>query len=291
MKKLILKHSLTTYFFLAYFIAWGGILLSFGSDGIRVLQGGNVLAEGFSKQLFVMWLAMLAGPSVAGILLTLLLDGKGGLKNLISFQLTWKVNPVWYAAALLLIPLALSIIFYSFSFISPKFSPSFLLGFGIIVGLIGGFFEEVGWTGFALPKLQLHYSPFSAAIILGVIHTFWHLLADALGTYSLYQDLYILHFLLWLIALTAFRVIAVWIYNQSKSLLLAQLTHASFTGSQIILTPPTLNGPGNVVWYAAFAIALWVIVGVIIYFDDKVFFSKELKENINIPQRSNGIPY
>lgn len=272
MKKFIQKYSLTAYFFLAYFISWAGILLSFGASGIQIFQGGNVLSEGFSRQLFYIWLAMLAGPSIAGIFLTYVTDRKNGIKKLGSSLRNWKIHIKWYAAALFIIPFVLLIIFYLFSLMAPKFYPASLVGFGIIVGCIGGFFEEIGWTGFALPRLQQKFTLLKAGIILGVIHTFWHLPADFLGTIHLYKTLYLLHFILWVIALTAFRILTVWIYNHTSSLLLAQVTHASFTGSQIIFTPAALNGPENVAWYAVFAISLWIIVGVIISKDRNLFF-------------------
>jgi len=213
MKKLLQKHVLITYFILAYFISWGGILLSFGPEGARIFQGENVLTEGFSRQLLFIWLAMLAGPSIAGILLTRLVDGKKGLQKLLASIVNWNVPIKWYAAALLLIPFTLLIVFYSLSLVALKFFPASLFGFGIIVGVVGGFFEEIGWTGLALPKLQQQYSSFKATIVLGVLHTFWHLLSDSLGSINLYKELYLLHFFLWILALTAFRLLAVWIYN------------------------------------------------------------------------------
>src|SRR5688572_20263440 len=101
MKKLIQKHGLITYFFLAYFISWGGILLSFGSEGIRIFPGENVLTEGFSRQLLFIWLAMLAGPGIAGILVARIVDGKKGLQKLFASIINWNVHIKWYAALLI----------------------------------------------------------------------------------------------------------------------------------------------------------------------------------------------
>jgi len=264
-KSFLIRHSIVAYFILAYAISWSGILLLVGINGFKIYQGESFLTNGFSTQILLyVWLAMLAGPCIAGIALTALADGKNGIKKLFSSMLKWRVNAKWYAAALLIFPVLLLIICFSFSFAASKFYPSFMAGFGIVTGLIGGFFEEIGWTGFALSKLQLKYSPLKAGIILGIIHTFWHLLADVWGGFALYKELYVIHFFLWLLALTAFRLIAVWIYNDTKSLLLAQFTHASFTGSQIIFSPSTLSAAENVMWYAGFVITLWIVVMFII---------------------------
>jgi hypothetical protein len=46
-------------------------------------------------------------------------------------------------------------------------------------------------------------------------------------------------------------------------LLLAQLMHAGFTGSQVLLSPPLAPSTTGLVWYAAFAAALWLVVAVI----------------------------
>jgi uncharacterized protein len=187
----------------------------------------------------------------------------------------WKVHIKWYAAALLIVPVALVTTLYALSFFSPKFSPSYSLGLGIVVGLIGGFFEEVGWTGFALPRLQSNYSPFFAGISLGFIHTIWHFMADYLGRIGFYKEIYFLHFLLWIIALIVFRILAVWIYNHTQSILLATLTHASFTGSQLIFSP-IVSGAETIVWYSVFTVVLCIIAAIIVLKDKKMFFHKPI---------------
>ncbi len=274
MKAFFKQHPLFSYFTLAYSIAWGGVFLVNLFSGFHVFHGESVLSKGISGQSMLVWLVMLAGPGIAGIFLKCMVDGKKGLKELLSLMLRWKVNIRWYAAALLIIPALLVPVIYSFVLISKNYSPGLMLGTGIGAGLIGGFIEEIGWTGFALPKLQLKYTPFVAAIILGLIHAIWHLPADYLGSIIFYKELYLLHFLLWIIALTAFRFLAIWIYNRSKSLLLAQLTHASFTGSQFIFGPPAATATQAVLWYGVFTAALCVVVSIIILKDKKLFFQK-----------------
>ncbi|MGE5106357.1 MAG: CPBP family intramembrane glutamic endopeptidase [Sphingobacteriales bacterium] len=274
MKAFSQRHPLIVYFTLAYAIAWGGILLINFWNGFHVFYGQSVLSNGIGKQIMFIWFAMLAGPGIAGLFLKYIVDGKEGLKQMLSLLVRWKVSIQWYAAALLIMPALVVLVIYSFVFISKNYSPGLMLGTGIGAGLIGGFFEEIGWTGFALPKLQLRYTPFVAAIILGLIHAVWHLPADYLGGISFYKELYWLHFLLWIIALTAFRVLAVWIYNHSNSLLLAQITHASFTGSQLIFGPPAVTATEAVLWYAVFTVILCIVASIIILKDKKLFFQQ-----------------
>lgn len=130
-------------------------------------------------------------------------------------------------------------------------------------GLAAGFFEELGWTGFALPKMQLRHSALAAALMLGVTWAMWHFLADFWGGFDACGTLYLPHFLLWVVALTAYRVLITWVYNNSGSLLLAMLMHASFTGSQAILGPSAAPASESVRWYAVFAAALWVVVAIV----------------------------
>jgi membrane protease YdiL (CAAX protease family) len=268
------RYPLLAYFALAYSVAWGGILMINFYSGFHLFHGESVLSKGISGKLMLVWLVMLSAPCIAGLFLKRIVDGKEGVKQLFSSISRWKVSIRWYAAALVIIPALLVPIIYSFVLISKNYSPGLMVATGIGAGLIGGFFEEIGWTGFALPKLQSKFTPFVAGIILGIIHTVWHLLADYLGGISFYKELYLFHFLLWIITLTAFRLLAVWIYNHSKSLLLAQLTHASFTGSQLIFGPPAVTPTESVLWYGAFAVALCIVVSIIIRKDKKLFFQK-----------------
>jgi membrane protease YdiL (CAAX protease family) len=259
MKEFINRNALLLYFTIAFAISWGGILLSFGQNGPHIFHGQDVLAGKYSSQLILIWLSMLAGPSISGIFLTATMDGKRGLKDLLRLMLKWKIHIKWYGLAILLFPATLLLIFYCLSFVSVKYYPSSLLMPGLLIGVIGGFFEEIGWTGFATARLLSRFNFTKTAVILGVIHSFWHLFADYLGGVDFYKSLYIFHFFLWIIALTALRFFIIWIYEHTGSVLLAILTHASFTGSQLIITPSQLNGPETILWYLIFAVALTIL--------------------------------
>src|SRR3990172_6156352 len=108
-------------------------------------------------------LAMIAGPSVAGILLTGLENGRAGLREFLSRLLRWRVGARWYAVALLTTPLLATAVLFALLPTSPVFLPGIfasddkasLLLSGIAVGLVAGIFEELGWTGFATPGLRL----------------------------------------------------------------------------------------------------------------------------------------
>ncbi|MDX5151232.1 MAG: hypothetical protein R3188_02045, partial [Acidiferrobacterales bacterium] len=91
---LVQRYPITSYFVLAYLISWGG---SFAIGGPKFLRGEPLAVDDAMN----MGLPMLAGPFIAGTLLTGLVDGKAGLRDLFSRMLKWRVRLRWYAAALL----------------------------------------------------------------------------------------------------------------------------------------------------------------------------------------------
>jgi len=258
------RHALPLYFVLAYAIAWGGILMAVGPGNIP--GAGEQIERGF------MWvfLAMLAGPSIAGVVMTALADGRVGLHDLAARLRRWRVPLRWYGAALLTAPLLLAVIMTALSLFSPAFRPGILtvsdkaglIGMSLAGGLLAGFFEEIGWTGFATPRMQRRFGVLTGGLILGAVWMLWHGLADLWGSVEVYGAWYALHFLLWLAALTAYRVLMGWVYSRTASLLVGQLMHASFTGSQFLLSPAAASTAQNILWYAFFAAGLWLLVAI-----------------------------
>ncbi|NIS81962.1 MAG: CPBP family intramembrane metalloprotease [Anaerolineales bacterium] len=211
-----------------------------------------------------MALIVLSGPLISGLLSTYLLEGRVGVRNLFSRMFKWRVGIGWYAAALLIFPVLILAVLSSLSaFYSSDFSPNFF-SFGIIGGLMAGFIEETGWMGYAYPRMQSKYGPMRATIYLGLIHGVWHLAADVLGAYYTNGAYWLPRFVvMWMVAMVAMRVILVWIYSNTGSLLLAQLTHASSTGFLIMLGPSTT--PANeTFWWAIYAVVLWILAATIL---------------------------
>src|SRR5215208_1224747 len=122
-KAFINRHPLMSYFALAFAITWGGILIVVG-----VGPGGTSGTTWQSDPLLpFMGLAMLAGPSVAGILLTGLVHGRAGFRNLLTRMTRWRVGARWYALALLTAPLLVTAVLLALSLGSlhsfPPYSP------------------------------------------------------------------------------------------------------------------------------------------------------------------------
>jgi hypothetical protein len=272
LKDFIRRHPILFYFIFTFAIPWGSILILAGPGGLPSKE--QIPIEVFS----IVFLAMIAGPSLTGIALTGIIDGRKGLRELLQRQMKWRVCACWYGAALFLIPLILIIIISSLSFISPVFTLGIIsskdkisfLAFGVIGASLAGFFEEIGWTGFALPRVQARYGVLTAALIVGVLHGTWHFLADYWGSATTFGSLFLPRIFLWVVAITALRFFISWVYNNTRSLLLAQIMHASFTGGQALLEP-SLTPPDYLVYYAGFTIVLWIAVVVILKIFGKTF--------------------
>lgn len=268
MSERVERYGATTtaiYFVLVFLVAWGAVLLVVGP---RAPLEGATPAQ---WQLLPVFGAMLTGPALAGVLMTAVAGGREGLRDLWDRQRRWRVPARWYALALLTTPVLLAVVLGGLSLFSPAFVPSLIatddissvLAFGIVFGLGAGFLEEIGWTGFALPGLLRRHSTFAAGLLLGAIWGVWHGLADYWGASVQFGSLWLPRIVLWVAALTAFRVLMVWVYQQAdESLLVSQLMHASFTGSQAILVP-TLAPGEHFVWYGGFTLALWGLVAAI----------------------------
>ena len=254
MRQYIRRHSVASYTLLAYAISWIGCLLLAGPKFLR----GEVMTM---SDLGAMGLMMFAGPSVASITLTYLIDGRTGLGALFSRMRRWRVNVKWYGIAILLPPALILLVLFSLAgLVSPDYAPGFF-AFGLVLGLMTAFFEEIGWIGFLYPKLRQGRGPLSAALGVGLIHGIWHFTATYLGAAQWLGIYFLPYFVsMWIIAMTAMRVLQVWVHNNTKgSILLVQLMHASSTGFLLILTPVQRLPITETFWFSVYAVVLWII--------------------------------
>src|SRR5215216_5515029 len=268
LKAFLKRHPLVSFFALTFAISWGDILIVAGGPG-----GISTNSQPSEMLLPLMLLALFAGPAVAGILLTGLLYGREGFRDLLIRMTRWRVGARWYAVALLTVPLLVTTLLLALSPRSPEFLPRILttsdtasvLLFGIVAGLIVGIFEEIGWTGFAIPRLLARHGVLATGIIVGVLWGAWHFLVffwggtTSSGTLPLALYLFVLLFSI----LPAYRVLMVWVYDRTESLLLAILMHASLLASQLIIIPLSLVGVATVTLDLVFAAVLWAVVGVV----------------------------
>lgn len=257
---LIRRHPLPTFFTLAFIISWSACFVVVGPDGIPVTADQAVVAG----------MAMLLGPSIAGILMTGLASGRAGYRELVCRLLRWRVGIRWYLVALLIAPLSTVAVLLVLSLFSPEFLPlilttndmASLVLAGIVAGLMVGFFEELGWTGFAIPRMRPRYGVFRTGLIVGLLWGAWHFPlfweSDSFSG-ALPLALLLARLFSWL---PAYRILMVWVYDGAESLLVAILMHVSLVATLAIYDPP-LEGALLLTYILARAAVLWGIVGAV----------------------------
>lgn len=272
-KTFIKQHPVLSFYLVVFVISWGGFFSAVGpttSMAVVAIPLGAILS-------------MVAGPIVAGLLLTGLVYGRAGFRAFGTRLRRWRVGVRWYTVALLTAPLVIAAVTYALSLASPSFRPgiaraddkvAYLL-FNLVIGLVAGFFEEIAWTGFAVPTLRRRYSVFATGIIVGVLWGAWHFLGNVAaaetvrGTIALAVFLPLILINLLIGSLLPFRVLMVLVYERTGSLLVAMLMHVSLTTSVRLLTPVGNTGVSLFIYDFVLAAALWVVVAAVALTKDR----------------------
>lgn len=216
------RYSARVYFCLAFAISWGGSLLIGGPGFVR----GEIIAP---NDLWAMGAAVFVGPLLTGLAMSYVGDGRSGLRDLYARMTRWHIGGRWYLA-LLVFPVLLLVVSAALSvWVTPELAPTFFAP-GILMGLLAGFIEEIGWLGFAYPKMRDKLDIVRVSLILGSLHALWHVLPDFMGRYQAFGVLWLPTIVGFCAHVVALRILIVWVYENTESLLLVQLMHASTTG-------------------------------------------------------------
>jgi hypothetical protein len=168
-------------------------------------------------------------PALMAIVLTSLSEGGAGLQSLLDKLMQWRISLKWVVIALavaFVIRLMMSLIALAMGMI-----PSLQLRSGgpasfVILAVIFFVFaipEELGWRGYALPKLLERYSPLAAALIIGALWGSLHLALLLPGMMNEGASS-----LPTLLALVGGSVLFTWLYiNSGGSVVLTTLFHAA----------------------------------------------------------------
>jgi membrane protease YdiL (CAAX protease family) len=245
LSSLVKRRPLVAFFVLSFALSW--LAWPLWASGLYPI------APVFS---FAPFLAALAVLAVA--------HGKGGVGGLLRRMVRWRVGLRWYAVALL-VPAGVTVTAAVLNVLLGARSPSaadlggwtFLLP-GFVVALLipglGGAWEEPGWRGFALPRLQSGRSALFAALILGVLIAGWHLPLMVVGDVH-YSDI---------MTIMGAVIVFNWVFNSANgSVLIVMMMHASNNAVSGQFFSPMFSGADSVRlgWLLA---ALWCAVAIMV---------------------------
>lgn len=160
-----------------FFVATLGVMGMTG--GLAVMVGTGAVALPLSP-LALVTLGGLAVP-VAAIGATAAESGGAGVKALLAKLVRWRVHPGWYAAALggpAAVVLAGFLLSLALGVPLPPAPPASVWQslplLAVVYGIIA-ISEEIGWRGYAQPRLAVRYGALGGAVLLGVLWGLWHL--------------------------------------------------------------------------------------------------------------------
>jgi membrane protease YdiL (CAAX protease family) len=250
------RHPATAYFVLTFFISWSG---AFALVAGKIIHGENI-----PKLVgILMFPLMLLGPFLSGLVMSYVTGGKKSLGNMKSRLSPSRLSVQWLLPVLIAPACILIALLILSQTLSREYAPNFF-PLGFLFGILAGILEEVGWMGFAFPNMSKARSALSNGVLLGLIWSLWHLpVIDFLGTASPHREWWFAYFLSFAAVMTAMRVIIVWSYCNTQSILLAQIMHISSTGFLVMLSPSPMSVQHEPIWYTAYAVILWLVVACI----------------------------
>jgi uncharacterized protein len=243
------RHPLISFFVLAYALSWWPSIL-------YALDLSPQPVAGF-------------GPFLAALVVLALTYGKAGIGGLLRRMVRWRVGLRWYAVALLL-PVAITLVATSLNVLLGAKAPTSaeLSGWTgifstfalvLLVPGLGGAWEEPGWRGFAVPRLQTGRSALFAGLILGVLIAAWHLPLMVVGEVH-YSDI---------VSILGATLVLNWVFNNANgSVLIIMMMHAMNNTISGSFFSPMFTGVDSVrqswmlaaVWCAA-AIVVVILAG------------------------------
>ena len=199
-------------------------------------------------------LGALVGPTLSAVIVIAVLEGRKGLGAFFKRYIQWRAGIFWWLFVLFGILISLTVV--AASILGMSVLTEFIANIGLIlptylvtliVGiLLGPLWEEPGWRGFALPRLQAQYGPLVGTLILGILWALWHLPGFPGGwmTGSI---------IALILSSIAFSIIMTWVYNNTRgSILLMILLHSSSNAALSVgarVLPANLSGSMNTLVY------------------------------------------
>jgi uncharacterized protein len=179
LKRLIVRHPVVAFFVIAFAGSWMVWLpLVLAQDGLGVLS--YAVPDGVSTLVYT--LGIIAGPTLSAFLLTAITGGRASVWQFLRRYIHWRVGFRWYLLILfgfISVYLPVMSIFLGATLLQALLQKwslifSFFLPTILILLLRTQLWEEPGWRGFALPRLQPKVGAVGASLILGILQGLWH---------------------------------------------------------------------------------------------------------------------
>ena len=244
-------NALPAFFVVTYVITWG---CWFGADRLEAAVPRTLL---FYAGVFT--------PGLVALGFTARETGRHGLMALLLRLIQWEVPARWYAFALgylAVIKLAVALLHRAVMGSWPAFGQeSWALMFAATIGstLLGGQGgEELGWRGYALPRMAVRLGPGGAGILLGGLWAGWHLPLFFIPGASLFGQSIPVYFL----QVTALSVAMAWLYGHTRgSLFLMMLLHAAVNNTKDIVPSAEANATNP--WTLSHSPVAWMTLALL----------------------------
>lgn len=231
-----MMRNLAAFFLLTYAVSWTCFL------SVAILTEGATVGVRGSALLLVGTFA----PSLIALFLTHRNEGANGITTLLERIFYWRVGVRWYVFAIAFFPsikLAVAVTHRILTGAWPRFgheSPV-IIAIAIVVSTPVQAGEEIGWRGYALPRLAARLGYARASVLLGVLWGIWHL-----PLFFVVGEDYGQPFPLFALGTTALSVAIAWLYvNTNGSLFLTMLMHSA-VNQTVGIVPDASTEPGNV---------------------------------------------
>lgn len=267
LRRFLESHPLTSFFLMAYLFSWV-VLIPF------ILSQWGIFPKTKSFDMFFI-ANPFVGPMLAAYIMFRTIEGKESWKNIRKSTRQTKVGLKWYLFTLIVLPavMFLGMVILnggipSFQGLTSKFFVTYPIYFVAVFFGGGPLPEEIGWRGFALPRLQSKFGPLKATLLLGVLWAFWHLphfltVAQKGGPGSDLSLLYF-HLPLFILLCLPVSIILTWMYNCHRgNLFIVMLAHTSINTFSLIQphsTNPVLKNSDLFVGIGLGFVALLVLI-------------------------------
>jgi len=236
-----MTRPLLTFFSLTYVATW--ICWTAAS---AISRGSAPAAPAFAALAGAMFLLGTFAPALVALALTERAEGRAATRVLLGQMFHWRMRVRWYVFAIGFIPvikLLLALVHRVATGAWPRFGHEawYVMAAAIIVSTWAQAGEEIGWRGYALPRLSERFGLALASVILGILWASWHLPLFFIPA----SDLFGQSFPLYLLQVTALSTAMAWLYWRTDgSLLLVMLLHAAVNNTKDIV-PSAVPGTTN----------------------------------------------